>query len=84
MNPIQLRKVVDGPIVVLTPERIAQGANKQVDVDAETRVMVIYPPQAIVTADMVFLSCPCPRNVRRDGCIKVWHSPECPELERVG
>lgn len=78
-----LRKVVDGPIVVLAPERIAQGANNQVHVDAETRVLVVYPPQAIL-ADMLFLSCDCPRVVQRDLTIKVWHSPECPELDLVG
>lgn len=80
---ITFRKVVDGPVVIALPERKSHSANRPLNVDAETRVMVIYPPQAIVAEDMVFLGCDCPRMVQRDGCIKVWHSPECPELERI-
>lgn len=63
-------------VVVSFPAREAQGANRRVRVDAEIRVMSLYSANT-------FLGCDCPRTVGNSK-LKVWHLPDCKELDRLG
>lgn len=45
----------------------------------EVRVMRIYEPIGFKTGVIL---CTCPRTVRPDQRVVVWHDPECPEIDR--
>jgi hypothetical protein len=48
----------------------------------EVRVMRRYPPNTIAGAMLYVIGCDCPRVVHPDRHLVIWHSPECPEIDR--
>jgi hypothetical protein len=71
-----------GEPVVVEFHTLGAGQNKTLPSTHEVRVMRRYPPNSTMGPLLYVIGCQCPRVVRADHWVTVWHSPECPEIDR--